>query len=73
MGSKMSFRYYIDVDVNLGIVPNFLLRKINPGELVIDLLGIKKRAMAKNGSSRCFLAKNGCTLKTIVAESVGRI
>ena len=32
------------------------------------------RAMAKNGSSRCFLAKNGCTLKTIAAESVvGRI
>ena len=31
-------------------------------------------AMAKNGSSRCFLAKNGCTLKTIAAESVvGRI
>ena len=28
------------------------------------------RAMAKNGSSRCFLAKNGCTLKTIAAESV---
>ena len=32
------------------------------------------RAMTKNGSSRCFLAKNGCTLKTIAAESiVGRI
>ena len=32
------------------------------------------RAMAKNGSSRCFLAKNGCTLKAIAAESVvGRI
>ena len=32
------------------------------------------RAMDKNGSSRCFLAKNGCTLKTIAAESVvGRI
>ena len=30
--------------------------------------------MAKNGSSRCFLAKKGCTLKTIAAESVvGRI
>ena len=29
-----------------------------------------KRAMTKNGSSRCFLAKNGCTLKTIAAESV---
>ena len=26
--------------------------------------------MSKNGSSRCFLAKNGCTLKTIAAESV---
>ena len=34
----------------------------------------KKRAMAKNGSSRCFSAKNECTLKTIAAESVvGRI
>ena len=34
----------------------------------------KARAMAKNWSSRCFLAKNGCTLKTIAAESVvGRI
>ena len=33
-----------------------------------------ERVMAKNGSSRCFLAKNGCTLKTIAAESVvGRI
>ena len=32
------------------------------------------RAMAKNGSSWCFLAKNGCTLKTIATESVvGRI
>ena len=32
------------------------------------------RAMAKNGSSRCFLAKNGCTLKIIAAGSVvGRI
>ena len=31
-------------------------------------------AMAKNGSSWCFLAKNGCTLKNIAAESVvGRI
>ena len=31
-------------------------------------------AMAKNESSRCFLAKNGCTLKTIATESVvGRI
>ena len=31
-------------------------------------------AMAKNGSSRCFLAKNECTLKKIAAESVvGRI
>ena len=30
--------------------------------------------MAKNGSLRCFLAKNLCTLKTIAAESVvGRI
>ena len=28
----------------------------------------------QNGSSRCFLAKNGCTLKTIAAEIVvGRI
>ena len=32
------------------------------------------RAMAKNRSSRCFLAKNGFTLKTMAAESVvGRI
>ena len=31
-------------------------------------------AVAKNRSSRCFLAKNGCTLKTVAAESVvGRI
>ena len=32
-------------------------------------------AMAKNGSSRCLLAKNGCTLKTIAAAEnvVGRI
>ena len=29
-------------------------------------------AMAKNGSSRCVLAKNGCTLKTIAAASVER-
>ena len=34
----------------------------------------KKWAMAKNGSFRCFLAKNGCTLKTIAVETVvGRI
>ena len=32
------------------------------------------RSMAKNGSSRCFLAKKRCTLKAIAAESVvGRI
>ena len=36
----------------------------------VFLGGIKNRAMAKTGSSRCFLAKNGCTLKTIAAESV---
>ena len=35
---------------------------------------IRPTTMAKNGRSRCFLAKNGYTLKTIAAESVvGRI